>query len=96
MKALNKFEREDPTFTTKMNDESEELILSGMGELHLQIYTERIKREFNVDVKVGDPSVNFRETIAERANFNYLHKKQTGGSGQYGKVIGYIERIPDM
>lgn len=61
-----------------------------MGELHLQIYTERMKREFGVEVKVGTPSVNYRETITKKANFDYLHKKQSGGAGQYARVIGYV------
>jgi elongation factor G len=64
-----------------------------MGELHLQIYTERMKREFAVDVKVGTPSVNYRETITKKANFDYLHKKQSGGAGQYARVMGYIEPV---
>ena len=63
-----------------------------MGELHLQIYTERMKREFGVEVKVGTPGVNYRETITKKANFDYLHQKQSGGAGQYARVIGYIER----
>lgn len=66
-----------------------------MGELHLFVYCERIKREYDVDVIVGNPTVNYRETIGSKANFNYLHKKQSGGAGQYAKVIGYVEPIND-
>lgn len=92
-KALTKFQREDPTFKVNVDKETEEIIISGMGELHLQIYVERIKREFGVEVKTGNPGVNYRETITKKANFDYLHKKQTGGAGQYARVIGYIEPI---
>ena len=90
-KALKKFQREDPTFRVNIDKESEEIIISGMGELHLQIYAERMKREFDCDVVLGNPTVNFRETITEKTYFDYLHKKQSGGAGQYAKVIGYIE-----
>lgn len=91
MKALKRFQREDPTFRISQNDETEEMIISGMGELHLQIYAERIKREYDVEVDIGNPNVNYRESISAKSNFNYLHKKQTGGAGQYAKVIGFIE-----
>ena len=93
LKALNRFQREDPTFTVNHNQESEEIIISGMGELHLFVYCERIKREYDVDINIGNPTVNYRETISSKAQFNYLHKKQTGGAGQYAKVIGYVEPI---
>ncbi|CAG9321196.1 unnamed protein product [Blepharisma stoltei] len=95
-KALAKFQREDPTFRVKIDEESNETIISGMGELHLQIYAERIRREFELPVELGAPAVNYRETIHGRADFNYLHKKQTGGNGQYAGVQGYIEPIPDL
>ena len=65
-----------------------------MGELHLDIYVERMKREYALECKIGEPRVNFRETITARADFNFLHKKQSGGSGQFARVIGYIEPIP--
>jgi elongation factor G len=91
LKALNRFQREDPTFVVKQNAESEEIIISGMGELHLFIYCERMKREYDIDLQVGNPTVNYRETIMNKASFNYLHKKQSGGAGQYAKVVGYIE-----
>ncbi|WVZ75408.1 hypothetical protein U9M48_023461 [Paspalum notatum var. saurae] len=93
-KALNRFQKEDPTFRVGLDPESGQTIISGMGELHLDIYVERIKREYKVDAKVGKPRVNFRETITQRAEFDYLHKKQSGGQGQYGRVCGYIEPLP--
>lgn len=93
-KALNRFQREDPTFRVGLDPESGQTIISGMGELHLDIYVERIRREYKVDATVGKPRVNFRETVTQRADFDYLHKKQSGGQGQYGRVIGYIEPLP--
>ncbi|ORY27332.1 elongation factor g 1, mitochondrial precursor (mef-g-1) [Naematelia encephala] len=90
-RALNRFQKEDPTFRVHIDAESQETIISGMGELHLDIYVERMKREYNVPCVTGKPRVAFRETITETAPFNYTHKKQSGGSGQYGKVSGYIE-----
>ena len=92
-KALNRFTKEDPTFRSHVDQESQETIISGMGELHLEIYVERMKREYGVDVKVGEPRVNYRETLTQRAEFNYLHKKQSGGSGQFARVIGYVEPL---
>eukprot|EP01018_Ginkgo_biloba_P013620 Gb_08395 [translate_table: standard] len=94
-KALNRFQREDPTFRVGLDAESGQTIISGMGELHLDIYVERIRREYKVDAVVGKPQVNFRETITKRAEFDYLHKKQSGGQGQYGRVVGYIEPLPE-
>ncbi len=93
-KALNKFTKEDPTFRVHRDEESAQTIISGMGELHLEIYCERIKREYACEVIVGKPQVAFRETITKRGDFNYTHKKQTGGSGQFGKVVGFIEPLP--
>ncbi|KAL0913773.1 hypothetical protein M5K25_017258 [Dendrobium thyrsiflorum] len=93
-KALNRFQKEDPTFRVGLDPESGQTIISGMGELHLDIYVERIRREYKVDAQTGKPRVNFRETITQRADFDYLHKKQTGGQGQYGRVCGYIEPLP--
>ncbi|KAK4760233.1 hypothetical protein SAY87_023364 [Trapa incisa] len=93
-KALNRFQKEDPTFRVGLDPESGQTIISGMGELHLDIYVERIRREYKVDATVGKPRVNFRETVTQRADFDYLHKKQTGGQGQYGRVCGYIEPLP--
>ncbi|CAI5724536.1 unnamed protein product [Peronospora destructor] len=94
-KALNRFQKEDPTFRVRVDDDSKETIISGMGELHLQIYVERMKREYSVDVETGAPQVNYRETIRQRSEFNYLHKKQSGGSGQYARVVGYVEPLTD-
>lgn len=93
-KALNRFTKEDPTFRVTRDDESHETIIKGMGELHLEIYIERIKREYNTEVIVGRPKVAFRETLTQRAEFNYTHKKQTGGSGQFARVGGFIEPLP--
>jgi len=93
-KALNRFTREDPTFRVHRDEESAQTIASGMGELHLEIYMERIKREYGCEVVVGQPQVAYRETIQQRGEFNYTHKKQTGGSGQYAKVAGYLEPLP--
>ncbi|KAI8085500.1 translation elongation factor G [Thamnidium elegans] len=90
-KALNRFQKEDPTFRVHIDSESKETIISGMGELHLQIYVERMKREYNVECLTGKPRVAFRETITQPAKFNYTHKKQSGGSGQYGRVVGQLE-----
>jgi elongation factor G len=94
-KALNRFSKEDPTFKTYVDPETNETIIEGMGELHLDIYVERMKREYNAEVTTGNPRVAYRETITQRADFNYTHKKQTGGSGQFGRIAGYIEPISD-
>ena len=94
-KALNRFTKEDPTFQTYTDPESNETIIKGMGELHLAVYVERMKREYNCEVTTGAPQVAYRESITTRGDFNYTHKKQTGGSGQYGRVAGFMEPITD-
>ncbi len=94
-KALGRFVREDPTFRAGVDEESGETVISGMGELHLDVYLERMRREYNVDVETGPPQVAYRETISKRAEFNYTHKKQTGGSGQFGRVAGFVEPVED-
>jgi elongation factor G len=94
-KALNRFSKEDPTFRVWRDEESNETLIAGMGELHLEIYIERMKREYNVDVNVGKPQVAYRETITKKAPLNYVHKKQTGGSGQYAKIGGFMEPLPE-
>ncbi|GAB6063943.1 elongation factor G [Deferrisoma palaeochoriense] len=94
-KALNRFSKEDPTFRTFVDPESGETIIQGMGELHLDVYIERMRREYKAEVETGQPQVAYREAISQRAEFDYLHKKQTGGSGQYGRVAGYIEPLEE-
>ncbi|HSD85905.1 MAG TPA: EF-Tu/IF-2/RF-3 family GTPase, partial [Kofleriaceae bacterium] len=90
-KALNRFTREDPTFKCWVDPESNETIVAGMGELHLDVYIERMKREYKAEVVTSPPQVAYRETITRKTEYSYTHKKQTGGSGQYGKVAGYAE-----
>lgn len=87
-KALNRFTKEDPTFQVMVDKESGQTIIKGMGELHLDVYIERMRREYKVDVQTGAPQVAYRETITRSAPFDYTHKKQTGGSGQFAKVVG--------
>jgi len=110
-RALNRFQKEDPTFKVHIDSESKEVyvisflhpgpfppicqtIISGMGELHLEIYIERMRREYGVILSSGKPRVAYRETITERAEFYHTHKKQTGGAGQFARVIGYVEPVP--
>jgi elongation factor G len=95
-KALGRFVREDPTFRSAVDKESNETVISGMGELHLEVYVERMKREYGCEVETGQPQVAFRETITKEIDFSYTHKKQSGGSGQFGKVAGIVSPIgPD-
>ena len=94
-KALQRFTKEDPTFRVGTDEETGETIIAGMGELHLEVYIERMKREYKAVVETSPPRVSYRETITRRADFNYTHKKQTGGSGQYGRVAGYVEPMND-
>lgn len=90
-KALNRFMKEDPTFRVTIDEESNETIIKGMGELHLEIYVQRIQREYKADVVVGQPKVNYREAPTISAEFDYKHKKQTGGAGQYAHVVGKLQ-----
>jgi elongation factor G len=92
-KGLNRFRKEDPTFHVFTDEESGETRIAGMGELHLEIYVERLAREYKAEVNVGAPQVNYRETIRSEADFDYTHKKQTGGSGQFGQVVGKIRPL---
>jgi elongation factor G len=94
-KALARFTKEDPTFRVHVNEETGDTIISGMGELHLEVYIERMYREYKARVNPGIPRVAYRETITRRANFDYIHKKQTGGAGQFGRVAGYMEPVSD-
>ncbi len=90
-KALNRFMKEDPTFRVTIDNESNETIIRGMGELHLEIYVQRIQREYKAEVIVGQPKVNYREAPTASATFDYKHKKQTGGAGQYAHVVGKLQ-----
>ncbi|XP_014865042.1 PREDICTED: elongation factor G, mitochondrial [Poecilia mexicana] len=92
-KGINRFTREDPTFRVTFDTESKETIISGMGELHLEIYSQRMEREYNCPCVMGKPKVAFRETITSPVPFDFTHKKQSGGSGQFGKVIGVLEPL---
>ncbi|MDO4558125.1 MAG: elongation factor G [Planctomycetia bacterium] len=94
-KALAKYRREDPTFRLTSDEETGEMIIAGMGELHLEVYIERLRREHRLDVVVGAPRVNYREAPTQGATFNVKHRKQTGGSGQYAHIVGRFEVLPD-
>lgn len=90
-KAMARFQREDPTFRVHVDIESSETIISGMGELHLDIYVERMRREYKVACETGQPQVAWRETITQRVDFDHTLKKQTGGAGDFARVVGYLE-----
>ena len=90
-KAMARFQREDPTFRVHVDIESSETIISGMGELHLDIYVERMRREYKVACETGQPQVAWRETITQRVEFDHTLKKQTGGAGDFARVVGYLE-----
>ncbi len=94
-KALNRFTKEDPTFRTKNDEETGDTLIMGMGELHLEVYLERMRREYGAEITAGKPKVSYRESITQRVEFNYTHKKQTGGSGQFAKIKGFIEPSTD-
>jgi elongation factor G len=94
-KALNRFRREDPTFRVTTDEETSETVIAGMGELHLDIYVERIRREYGVEVEVGAPKVSYREAPTKSAEFDFKHKKQTGGSGQFAHIKGRLECLPE-
>jgi elongation factor G len=94
-KALQRFRKEDPTFHVMTDEETSETVIAGMGELHLEIYVERIRREYRVEVEVGPPKVSYRESATKPAAFDYKHKKQTGGSGQYGHIVGTMSPMTE-
>ncbi|WP_437187315.1 elongation factor G [Planctomicrobium sp. SH668] len=94
-KALERFRREDPTFHVSSDPETNETIIAGMGQLHLEIYIERIKREYRCEVVVGEPKVAYKEMPTKTVEYNYKHKKQTGGSGQYAHIVGKIFPLPE-
>lgn len=94
-KALSRFTKEDPTFRTRNDEETGDTLIMGMGELHLEVYLERMRREYGAQVTAGQPKVSYRETITQRVPFDYTHKKQTGGSGQYAKIQGFLEPSDD-
>ncbi|QDT61622.1 Elongation factor G [Stieleria bergensis] len=95
-KALQRFRKEDPTFRVMTDEETNEILISGMGELHLEVYIERIKREYDVEIEVGAPKVSYRESPTREVEFNYKHKKQTGGSGQYAHIVGKLSPLDSI
>jgi len=94
-KALSRFSKEDPTFHVSSDHETGETLISGMGELHLDIYCERIRREYKVELTVGQPKVSYRESPSQAVDYNYKHRKQTGGAGQYAHIVGRLEQLPE-
>jgi elongation factor G len=91
--ALARLATEDPSFRVAVDHESGQTIIKGMGELHLEIIVDRMKREFKVEANIGAPQVAYRETISRKADVDYTHKKQTGGSGQYARVKMHFEPL---
>jgi elongation factor G len=94
-KALARFSKEDPTFKVYLDEETSETVICGMGELHLDVYVERMRREYNAEIETGMPKVAYRESPTRRADFNYTHKKQTGGAGQFGRIAGFLEPLSE-
>jgi elongation factor G len=94
-KALQRFTKEDPTFRATSDEETGDTLIAGMGELHLEIYVERMRREYKLDVEVGAPKVSYREAPTKETDYDYKHKKQTGGSGQYAHIKGHFFPLPD-
>jgi elongation factor G len=94
-KALARFSKEDPTFKVYLDAETSETIICGMGELHLDVYVERMRREYNAEIETGMPKVAYRESPTRMAQFNYTHKKQTGGAGQFARVAGTMEPLSE-
>ena len=94
-KALERFRREDPTFQVQTDEETGQTLIAGMGQLHLDVYVERIKREYKCECLTGEPRVSYRERPTKPVEFNHKHKKQTGGSGQYAHVVGLMEPLPE-
>ena len=94
-KALTRFTKEDPTFKVYLDEETNETVICGMGELHLEVYVERMRREYNAEIETGMPKVAYRESPTRRTEFNYTHKKQTGGAGQFGRIAGFLEPLSD-
>jgi elongation factor G len=94
-KALQRFRKEDPTFQVMTDEETGETVIAGMGELHLEVYVERIRREYRVEVEVGAPKVSYRESAVKPVSFDHKRKKQTGGSGQYGHIVGVMSPMTD-
>ncbi len=93
--AIQRLAEEDPTFRVRNDEETGQTVISGMGELHLDILVDRMRREFNVEANIGKPQVAYRETIRKKVEkVEYTHKKQTGGSGQYARVLVHLEPLP--
>ncbi|MEO0814938.1 MAG: EF-Tu/IF-2/RF-3 family GTPase, partial [Myxococcota bacterium] len=95
-RVLARFSREDPTLRVSSDPESGQTLISGMGELYLEVAIEKMRRDHGVELRVGQPRVSFREAIKRRAEFSYLLRKQTGGSGQFARVVGYVEPLDEF